>query len=133
MRALTIATIFVLSVFGAQLVRIQGLDATAVAAEAESKRVTAQIIPAMRGQIVSADGTVLASSVVREVVVADQQAVCTYGTKKNDVRARDLGGGRPAGRRAARRRCSARTVSELVTELDRHQPLPDPQQGRHAR
>ncbi|GGL21986.1 penicillin-binding protein 2 [Phycicoccus endophyticus] len=80
MRTLVVATMFVLSVFGAQLVRIQGLDAHAVAAEAESQRVTAQIIPAMRGKILSADGTVLASSVVREVVVADQTAVCTYRT-----------------------------------------------------
>ncbi len=116
MRALTMTTIFVLSVFGAQLVRIQGLDATAVAAEAESKRVTAQIIPAMRGQIVSADGTVLASSVVREVVVADQQAVCTYRTKKNTCA--------PETSAAAVQQAAERLspllgtpVSELVTEL----------------
>ena len=83
MRVLTVASLFVLSIFGAQLVRIQGFDAQAVAEEAQLKREAAQIIPAMRGQIVAADGTVLASSVVREVVVADQQAVCTYGTKKN--------------------------------------------------
>ncbi|MFQ6170480.1 penicillin-binding transpeptidase domain-containing protein [Oryzobacter sp. R7] len=82
MRFLTVATLFVLSVFGAQLVRIQGFDATAVAEEAQLKREAAQIIPAMRGQILASDGTVLASSVVREVVVADQQAVCTYGTRK---------------------------------------------------
>ena len=83
MRFLTVASLFVLSVFGAQLVRIQGFDATAVAQEAQLKREAAQIIPAMRGQVLASDGTVLASSVVREVVVADQQAVCTYGTKKN--------------------------------------------------
>ena len=47
----------------------------------EGKREAAQIIPAMRGQVLSSDGTVLASSVVREYVVADQQAVCTYGTR----------------------------------------------------
>ncbi|MBM6404123.1 penicillin-binding protein 2 [Phycicoccus sp. CSK15P-2] len=82
MRSLTVAAVFVLSVFGAQLVRIQGLDAHAVASEAEANRVTAQIIPAMRGQVLSSDGTVLASSVVREVVVVNQQAVCTYRTKK---------------------------------------------------
>ena len=116
MRALTMATIFILSVFGAQLVRIQGLDATAVAAEAESKRVTAQIIPAMRGQIVSADGTVLASSVVREVVVADQQAVCTFRTQKNTCQ--------PETSAAAVQQAAEKLspllgtpVSELVTEL----------------
>ena len=83
MRALVVASVFVLSVFGAQLVRIQGFDAEAVAQEARGQRVASQIIPAMRGQILAADGTVLASSVVREVVVVDQTAVCTYGTGKN--------------------------------------------------
>ena len=83
MRTLIVATMFVLSVFAAQLVRIQGLDSQAVAAQAEKGRVTAQYIPATRGEIVSSDGTVLASSVIREVVVADQTAVCTYRTKKN--------------------------------------------------
>ena len=82
MRALTVASLFVLSIFGAQLVRIQGFDAQAVAKEAQIKREAAQIIPAARGQVLSSDGTVLASSVVREVVVVDQEAVCTYGTKK---------------------------------------------------
>ena len=51
MRFLTVASLFVLSVFGAQLVRIQGFDAHAVAEEAQSKRAAAQIIPAMRGRI----------------------------------------------------------------------------------
>ncbi|QIM20644.1 penicillin-binding protein 2 [Phycicoccus sp. HDW14] len=116
MRALTVATIFVLSVFGAQLVRIQGLDASAVAAEAESKRVTAQIIPAMRGQVVSADGTVLASSVVREVVVANQQAVCTFRTKKSTCAPETS----DAAVQAAAEKLSpllGTPVSELVTQL----------------
>ncbi len=116
MRALTVATIFVLSVFGAQLVRIQGLDASAVAAEAESKRVTAQIIPAMRGQILASDGTVLASSVVREVVTVDQTVVCTYGTKKNACDPATAG---DAVQRAAEQLAPllGTPVSELVTQL----------------
>ena len=80
MRFLTMATLFVLSIFAAQLVRIQGFDAHAVAEEAQLKREAAQIIPAMRGTVLASDGTVLASSVVRETVVVDQQAVCTFGT-----------------------------------------------------
>ncbi len=80
MRVLVVVTVFVLSVFGAQLVRIQGLDAHAVAQEALNQRVAKQVIPAGRGQILGSDGTVLASSVIREVVVADQTAVCTYLT-----------------------------------------------------
>ncbi|MGL5865944.1 MAG: peptidoglycan D,D-transpeptidase FtsI family protein [Dermatophilaceae bacterium] len=80
MRTLTVAAFFVLSVFGAQLVRLQGLDAEAVAVAAQDRRLTSQVVPALRGQVLAADGTVLASSAVREVVVADQTAVCTYGT-----------------------------------------------------
>ena len=116
MRFLTVASLFVLSIFGAQLVRIQGFDAQAVAEEAQLKREAAQIIPAMRGQILAADGTVLASSVVREVVVADQTAVCTYGTKENEC---DPATSADAVQRAATELAPLldTTVSELVPEL----------------
>ncbi|MBR7744412.1 penicillin-binding protein 2 [Phycicoccus sp. BSK3Z-2] len=110
MRTLLVATMFVLSVFAAQLVRIQGLDAHAVASEAEAKRATAQIIPAMRGDILSADGTVLASSVVREVVVADQTAVCTYRTGDNECD--------PATSAEAVREAAVRLAPLLGTEVD---------------
>ena len=130
MRFLTVASLFVLSIFGAQLVRIQGFDATAVAQEAQLKREAAQIIPAMRGQVLSSDGTVLASSVVREYVVADQQAVCTYGTRKNTCD--------PATSEAAVQQAATKlapllntTVSELVRQAHRHQPVPHPQPRRH--
>ena len=116
MRFLTVASLFVLSIFGAQLVRIQGFDATAVAQEAQAKRQSVQILPAMRGQVLSSDGTVLASSVVRETVIADQQAVCTYGTRKEKCD--------PATSAAAVQAAAAKlapllgtTVSELVGEL----------------
>ena len=116
MRFLTVACLFVLSIFGAQLVRIQGFDATAVAQEAQLKREAAQIIPAMRGQVLASDGTVLASSVVREVVVADQTAVCTYGTGKTTC---DPATSADAVQRAASKLAPLldTTVSELVTEL----------------
>jgi len=116
MRFLTVASLFVLSIFGAQLVRIQGFDATAVAQEAQLKREAAQIIPAMRGQVLASDGTVLASSVVREVVVVDQQAVCTYSTRKDTCQ--------PATSADAVLQAATKlaplldtTVSELVPEL----------------
>jgi cell division protein FtsI (penicillin-binding protein 3) len=116
MRFLTVACLFVLSVFGAQLVRIQGFDATAVAQEAQLKREAAQIIPAMRGQVLASDGTVLASSVVRETVVADQQAVCTYGTRKNTC---DPATSEEAVQKAATELAPLlnTTVSELVPQL----------------
>ena len=116
MRFLTVACLFVLSIFGAQLVRIQGFDATAVAQEAQLKREAAQIIPAMRGQVLASDGTVLASSVVREVVVADQTAVCTYGTGRTTC---DSATSADAVQRAATKLAPLldTTVSELVSDL----------------
>lgn len=80
LRALTLSILFVLSIFGAQLVRIQGLDSEAVASEAQKGRVTTQSIPAMRGRILSSDGIVLASNTIKETLVADPLAVCTYRT-----------------------------------------------------
>jgi cell division protein FtsI (penicillin-binding protein 3) len=116
MRFLTMASIFVLSIFAAQLVRIQGFDADAVAKEAQVRREAAQVIPAMRGRVLASDGTVLASSVVREVVVVDQQAVCTYGTRKNDC---DPARSADAVQEAATKLAPLlqTTVSELVSEL----------------
>ncbi|EAP98625.1 putative cell division protein FtsI/penicillin-binding protein [Janibacter sp. HTCC2649] len=81
MRGLTVATIFVFSIFAAQLLRIQGFDSSAVAAEALEQRTEKVTIPALRGKISSSDGVVLASSRARETVVADPTAVCTYKQK----------------------------------------------------
>ncbi|WP_353950400.1 penicillin-binding protein 2 [Knoellia sp. S7-12] len=82
MRGLTVATIFVFSIFAAQLLRIQGFDSSAVAAEAQEQRTEKVSIPALRGKITSSDGVVLASSRARETVVADPTAVCTFKQKK---------------------------------------------------
>ncbi|MFC7491989.1 MULTISPECIES: peptidoglycan D,D-transpeptidase FtsI family protein [unclassified Knoellia] len=81
MRGLTVATLFVFSIFAAQLLRIQGFDSSAVAAEALEQRTEKVQIPALRGKILSSDGVVLASSRARETVVADPTAVCTYQQK----------------------------------------------------
>lgn len=78
MRGLTIAVLFVFSIFAAQLLRIQGFDSAAVAAQALEERTEKVVIPALRGEIISSDGVVLASSRARETVVADPTAVCTY-------------------------------------------------------
>ena len=70
----------------------------------------------MRGQVLASDGTVLASSVVREVVVADQQAVCTYGTGKDTCDpATSAAAVQPAATKLAP--LLDTTVSELVGEL----------------
>ena len=82
MRGLTVATLFVLSIFAAQLLRIQGFDSSAVAQEALAQRTATAAIPAMRGKVVSSDGVVLAASRERVGVIADPLAVCTFGTEK---------------------------------------------------
>ncbi|KGN38401.1 cell division protein [Knoellia subterranea KCTC 19937] len=81
MRGLTVATLFVFSIFAAQLIRIQGFDSAAVAAQAQKDRTEKVQIPALRGKITSSDGVVLASSRARETVVVDPTAVCTYKQK----------------------------------------------------
>lgn len=82
MRGLTVAVLFVFSIFAAQLLRIQGFDSSAVAQEALDQRIGQPLVlPALRGNITSSDGVVLASSRARETVVADPTAVCTYKQK----------------------------------------------------
>lgn len=80
------AIFFVFSVFAAQLVRIQGLDAAAVAAEAVSERTGSEVIPAPRGRIIDIDGDVLAESIERRTVTVDQTAVPTYKRRIDGVR-----------------------------------------------
>jgi cell division protein FtsI (penicillin-binding protein 3) len=78
MRTMTIAVLFVFSIFGAQLLRLQGFDAAAVSKDAQSSRTTTVALPAMRGSIVDREGTILASSVERRTVTVDQTAVPKY-------------------------------------------------------
>lgn len=78
MRALTLATLVVLSLFAAQLVRIQGFDSDAVAADALRQRTQTEAIPAHRGTIYDTNDTVLAQSQERRTVIVDQTAVPEY-------------------------------------------------------
>ncbi len=71
----------VLTVFVAQLFRVQGIDAASVAQQAFSERAQKQTIPAKRGDIVDANGVVLARSVERRNVTADPLAASTYKVK----------------------------------------------------
>lgn len=77
-RALLIAFGMVLTVFVAQLLRVQGLDAASVSQKALSERVARATIPAKRGDIVDASGVTLARSVERRNVTADPLAASTY-------------------------------------------------------
>lgn len=75
---MTTAVLFVLTIFAAQLVRIQGFDAASMSASALSNRTKPVVVPALRGTIYDTDGTVLATSVERRTVTVDQTAVTEY-------------------------------------------------------
>ncbi|TLM81588.1 penicillin-binding protein 2 [Pseudarthrobacter sp. NamE2] len=62
-----------LLVVGGKLFLVQGLDVGGMAAAALNKRMTETVLPAERGSILDADGTVLANSVIRYNVVVDQR------------------------------------------------------------
>ena len=77
---MVLATLFVFSIFAAQLVRIQGFDSGSVSEAALKERLGKTVIPAIRGTILDSTGTVLASSEARMKISVNQQAVCTYNT-----------------------------------------------------
>lgn len=73
-----ITTLVVFSLFAAQLLRIQGLDAQGVSRLALDSRLHSTVLPALRGSIVDSNGVVLASSVDRFNVTDDPTATQTY-------------------------------------------------------
>ena len=83
---MTIVVLFVFSIFAAQLLRLQGFDASAVSADALSQRTATVALPALRGAILDRKGTVLASSIERRTVTVDQTAVPSYIATVNGVR-----------------------------------------------
>ena len=86
-RFLLLAGLFVLSLFGAQLFRLQALDSSAMANAALKSRLSIVAVPALRGDITASNGEVLATSVERRNVTVDQTAVPTYRKKVDGVRA----------------------------------------------
>jgi cell division protein FtsI (penicillin-binding protein 3) len=85
-RFLLLTGLFILSLFGAQLFRLQALDSSAVANAALKSRLSIVAVPALRGDITASNGDVLATSIERRNVTADQTAVATYTKKVNRVR-----------------------------------------------
>lgn len=77
-RMLFVAMIFVFSLFAAQIVRVQGVDAAAVSVQAKDSRLHHQTVPASRGQIVDSKGVALAVSVQRYNVTADSTQTSQY-------------------------------------------------------
>ncbi|GAP59947.1 penicillin-binding protein PbpB [Arthrobacter sp. Hiyo1] len=61
-----------LLVVGGKLFLVQGLDVGGMAEAAYNNRLTTTVLPAERGKILDANGTVLASSVIRYNIVVDQ-------------------------------------------------------------
>jgi cell division protein FtsI (penicillin-binding protein 3) len=70
--------LFLLSLLGGRLVQLQGLDASALAAQALDQRMTEVTLQAHRGNITDAAGTVLATTVERRDIVVDQTVVGLY-------------------------------------------------------
>ncbi|MDQ2850540.1 penicillin-binding protein 2 [Dermatophilaceae bacterium Sec6.4] len=77
-RILLIAMLFIFSLFAAQIVRVQGVDAAAVSLKAKDSRLRSLTVPASRGQIVDSKGTALAVSVRRYDVTADATQTAQY-------------------------------------------------------
>jgi cell division protein FtsI (penicillin-binding protein 3) len=84
-RFLLLTGFFILSLFAAQLFRLQALDASSMASAALRSRLTVVAVPALRGNITASNGEVLATSIARSNVTADQTAVPTYSKKIKGV------------------------------------------------
>jgi cell division protein FtsI (penicillin-binding protein 3) len=84
-RFLFLAVLFVFSLFGAQLLRLQALDASTMASAALKSRLSVVIVPGLRGNITDSAGVVLATSIERRNVTADQSAVPEYKKKGHGV------------------------------------------------
>ncbi len=61
-----------------RLVYLQGLDASALAQTAQTKRLTTVTIPGDRGEILDANGAVLATSVEKYDIDANPKTVATW-------------------------------------------------------
>lgn len=85
-RFLLLTGLFVLSLFAAQLFRLQALDSSVMASAALKTRLSITPVPALRGDITASNGVALATSIERRNVFADQTAVPTYKKKVNGVR-----------------------------------------------
>lgn len=77
-RFLLLTVLFVFSLFGAQLLRLQALDSSTMASAALKSRLSVVVVPGLRGNITDSKGVVLATSIERRNVTADQSAVPAY-------------------------------------------------------
>lgn len=75
----------VLSLFGARLIQIQGLEATAYAASAEQSRLKTVVLPAVRGSVMDSDGVPIATTVEARNITADQTLVVDPKAAASDL------------------------------------------------
>jgi len=80
-----LTALFVFSLFGAQLLRLQALDSSTMASAALKSRLSVVVVPGLRGNITDSKGVVLATSIERRNVTADQSAVPQYKKKGRGV------------------------------------------------
>ncbi len=78
MAALLALVLALLVLFAGRMVQLQAVDGAQLADLALDGRTTTRALPAVRGEITAADGSVLASSVERRDVVVDQTLVARY-------------------------------------------------------
>ena len=78
LRVAAVLLALVMSLFGARLVQLQGLDATTYAAAAEQGRLRTVALPAARGTIFDRNGVALATTVDAVNITADQTLVSEY-------------------------------------------------------
>ncbi|MEO8518186.1 MAG: penicillin-binding protein 2 [Dermatophilaceae bacterium] len=84
-RFLLLTVLFVFSLFAAQLLRLQALDSSTMASAALKSRLSVVVVPGLRGNITDSKGVVLATSIERRNVTADQVAVPKYKKKGLEV------------------------------------------------
>jgi cell division protein FtsI (penicillin-binding protein 3) len=75
LRITLLCVAFVLSIFVGRLVQLEGLDSARYKTAAEQQLLTQISIPAVRGDIASSDGTILAMTVQTYTVVADPELI----------------------------------------------------------
>ncbi|MEI2765869.1 MAG: penicillin-binding protein 2 [Dermatophilaceae bacterium] len=86
-RGIFLASMFVLTIFAAQMLRVQVFEASPVQLAALNKRLTGKTAtPAQRGSIVDSKGVVLATSLERYTVSVNQLAVKEYVRTVDDKR-----------------------------------------------
>lgn len=84
-RLLVFAILIAIVALAGRLVWVQGLNASALAAQAIDERTASRTIPALRGDILDRNGTVLATSVQRYDIFVNQKQVTDYLAKDKDA------------------------------------------------